>query len=116
MNANPHARDPKSLVTFVVGPEGNTAEFFVHKEVVCHHSKVFQAAFNSVFIEGATQSYRLEDVSPAAFKFMMQWLYSQRFNLLHHDPNHKCCGRDEDRDIQQDTALVSALNRSLQRT
>jgi hypothetical protein len=33
------------------------------------------AAFTSGFVEGQTQTYRLEDTTARAFKFLMQWLY-----------------------------------------
>ncbi|KAL2072728.1 hypothetical protein VTL71DRAFT_12071 [Oculimacula yallundae] len=80
--------DTKSLVTFIVGPDGNTTEFIVHKEIVCHHSKVLNAAFNSEFVEGLTQTYRLNDFGEGTFKFAIQWMYSQKLNLLHKDANH----------------------------
>lgn len=101
-------RDPKALVTFVVGPEGHTTEFLIHKEVACHHSKVLEAAFRSQFVEGSTQTYRLADTTEGAFKFMMQWMYSQKLNLLHHDPNHKVDINAHGKDGNQDSNLVSA--------
>ncbi|PVH85693.1 hypothetical protein DL98DRAFT_511272 [Cadophora sp. DSE1049] len=98
--------DPKALVTFIIGPEGHTTEFIVHKEVAYHHSKVFEAAFNSQLVEGSTQTYRLADTSESAFKFMMQWLYSQKFNLLHHDPSHEVDTNTEGKDCSQDMYLT----------
>jgi hypothetical protein len=71
-------RDPNSLVTFVVGNEGESTTFTVHKEVACYHSKVLNAAFNGQFAEGQTQSYRLEDTTEHAFRLLMQWMYSQK--------------------------------------
>lgn len=73
--------DPNSLVTFLVGGENNSSRFTVHKEVVCSHSEVLSAAFNSNFIEGQTQTYRLEDTTERAFTLFMQWLYSQKLVL-----------------------------------
>ncbi|KAG4433068.1 hypothetical protein IFR05_011462 [Cadophora sp. M221] len=100
------SRDPKSLVTFIVGPEGSTKEFLVHKEVACHHSDVLKAAFNSGFIEGSTQTYRLEDVSEGAFNFLIQWLYSQKLNLLVDDPDHVVNTKDEGEDCDEDMHLA----------
>lgn len=42
---------------------------------------MLRAAFNSSFIEGQTQTYRLEDIDPAAFRLFVQWLYSQKIDL-----------------------------------
>lgn len=79
--------DGKSLVIFIVGPDPNPTEFLIHKEVVCHHSDVLAAAFNSAFQEGQTQTYRLEDTTERAFKLFMQWLYSQKFMLIRTGPD-----------------------------
>jgi len=38
-------------------------------------------AFNSEFVEGQTQTYRLEDTIEQAFRLLVQWLYSQKFEL-----------------------------------
>jgi BTB/POZ domain len=53
----------------------------VHKEVACLHSPVFKTAFNGSFVEGKTQTYRLEDTSVDVFRLLVQWLYSQKFKL-----------------------------------
>lgn len=38
-------------------------------------------AFNSKFIEGETQTYRLEDTNTGTFQLLVQWLYSQELRL-----------------------------------
>jgi hypothetical protein len=68
-------------VTFIIGKEEKTTKFMINKEVVCFHSKVLDAAFNSNFIEGQTLENYLDDTSPGAFKLFMQWLYSQKLVL-----------------------------------
>lgn len=68
-------------MTFLVGPGEDPTTFLVHKEVACKHSPVFAAAFNSDFIEGQTQTYQLEDTTVEVFRLLVQWLYSERFNL-----------------------------------
>ncbi|PMD39676.1 hypothetical protein L207DRAFT_583536 [Hyaloscypha variabilis F] len=80
--------DSNSLVTFIVGKEGETGKFTAHKEVVCYHSKVLNAAFNSTSVEGQTQTYRLEDTSEV-FKLFMQWIYFQRLTLKQRDDTRK---------------------------
>ncbi|KAH6709055.1 hypothetical protein BKA61DRAFT_489554, partial [Leptodontidium sp. MPI-SDFR-AT-0119] len=77
--------NPKSLVTFLVGP-GST-EFLIHKEVVWLHSDILSAAFNSGFTEDQTQTYRLEDTSEGTFRLFMQWLYCQNFKIIQ-GPEH----------------------------
>jgi BTB/POZ domain len=49
-------------------------------EFACYHSPVLRAAFNSAFLEGQTQIYRLDDVSPTACRLLVKWLYSQSFD------------------------------------
>lgn len=78
---DPVSRDSNSLVSFIIGKEGETVKFTAHKEVVCYHSTVLEAAFNSNFIEGQTQTYRVEDTTEGVFKLFMQWIYSQKLTL-----------------------------------
>lgn len=66
----------------MIGPGDNPEKFMVHKEVACYHSPVFDAAFNSEFIEGQTQAYRLDDTTPRAFRLLVQWLYGQKLALV----------------------------------
>jgi hypothetical protein len=50
----------------------------VHKEVPCLYCPVFEAAFKSDFIEGQTQTYKLEDITVDAFQYVVYWFYSQK--------------------------------------
>jgi hypothetical protein len=68
------------MVTFLVGPIAQ--KFLIHKERVCHHSPVLKAAFNGNFIEGQTQTYRIEDTSPGAFRMFTRWIYDQGLDLF----------------------------------
>jgi hypothetical protein len=40
------------------------------------------AAFNSSFVEGQTQTYRIDDTHPDAFRLFVQWFYTQDFHTL----------------------------------
>jgi len=40
---------------------------------------VLKAAFNGNFIEGQTQTYRLEGTDPKIFTLLVQWMYKQAF-------------------------------------
>lgn len=42
---------------------------------------MLRAAFNSSFVEGQTQTYRLEDIGSDAFRLLVQWLYSQKIDV-----------------------------------
>lgn len=75
--------DPISLVTFFVGPEPTAVEFLIHRDVVYRQSSVLAAAFKGSFVEGQTQTYRLEETSPSAFRLFMEWMYSQKLTLLY---------------------------------
>ena len=74
-------REPAAFVTFFIGEGDNPTKFLVHKEFACHYSPVLKRAFNSEFVEGQTQTYRLEDTTEQAFRLLVQWLYSQKFEL-----------------------------------
>ncbi|KAH6671118.1 hypothetical protein B0J14DRAFT_595375 [Halenospora varia] len=71
------------IVTFNIGPNGSPDQksFIIHKEVACFHSPVLNAALNSEFIEGQTQTYTLEDTTPGSFRLLMQWLYGGEFKV-----------------------------------
>ncbi len=51
----------------------------MQKEVAIFYSRVLEAAFNSDFAEGQTQTYTIEDVDEGVFKLFIQWLYRQKF-------------------------------------
>ncbi|KAG4443030.1 hypothetical protein IFR05_001484 [Cadophora sp. M221] len=95
--------DPGTLVTLIAGKDETYTKFLVHKEVACHHSRVWldnphpfnlklhphspaidvlKAAFESDFIEGQTQTYRLEESTKGAVTFLMQFLYSQKLHTI----------------------------------
>ncbi|CZT42878.1 uncharacterized protein RSE6_02830 [Rhynchosporium secalis] len=78
----PTYSDPKSLVTFLIGAGPNPVQFLIHKEIVCHNSRVLAVAFNGNFIKGRTQTYQIDDTTERAFKLFMQWLYSKSFTLV----------------------------------
>ncbi|KAE8446865.1 hypothetical protein EG329_011496 [Mollisiaceae sp. DMI_Dod_QoI] len=77
----PTFSDPTALVTFIIGKDDNKKTFIIHKDVVCESSSVLKAAFESEFVEGQTQTYKLEDTTERAFKLLMQWMYAGRFTV-----------------------------------
>ena len=55
----------------------NRQTFVVYKQVVCHFSLLFRAAFNSSMVEGRTNSMTLENVEARVFGMFVHWLYTQ---------------------------------------
>ncbi|KAF5878141.1 uncharacterized protein Bfra_000309ia [Botrytis fragariae] len=74
---------PNEMVTFIVGTGDKQETFQIHKQVACEHSDVWNRAFNSMFIEGQTQTYRIEDTDPEVFRLLTQWVYRDNFDLFH---------------------------------
>jgi hypothetical protein len=54
-------RNSHQLVTLFAGQNEEAKSFLIHKDFACHYSPVLKAALNSSFIEGQTQSYRMEE-------------------------------------------------------
>ena len=67
------------MVTFIVGKENVKQTFVNHKNLATSNSGVFKAAFDGNFLEGHTQSMRLEDVESRIFGYFVQWLYDRTF-------------------------------------
>ncbi|KAK2628411.1 hypothetical protein QTJ16_001514 [Diplocarpon rosae] len=77
--------NPSEKVTLVVGEEGKTETFLIHKEYACHCSPVLKAAFTGSFIEVQTRSYRLEELNPNTFRILAQWFYPRKIVVHEHD-------------------------------
>jgi hypothetical protein len=76
------SRNPKDIVTLIAVEGDDTKEFLVHKEFACHYSPTLNAAFNSTFIEGQTQTYCLENTSEGVVRLLIQWLYTQKLDIV----------------------------------
>lgn len=72
----------------VVGPEKQ--DFGIHKGLLCHYSKYFQAAFNSTFEEGVNGVVELPEEKPATFDIVYAWLYSQKLTQVYHGQDVTC--------------------------
>ena len=53
----------------------------IQQNFACHYSPVFKAAFDSAFVEGQTQIYRLNDVNRRVFPHLINYLYTERVDL-----------------------------------
>jgi hypothetical protein len=69
-------------------------------EFACHYSPVLSAAFNSNFMEGETQTYRLEDINPSTFRLLVQWLYHGKFDVFKQD-DLECPDDEDDPEIEK---------------
>lgn len=74
---------PNEMVTFIIGTGDKQEIFQIHKQIACEHSEVWNRAFNSVFVEGQTQTYRIEDTGPEVFRLLTQWVYRDKCDLIH---------------------------------
>jgi hypothetical protein len=68
------------LVTITAGAGTNEKNFLIHKKFARHYSPIFATAFESKFIEGQTQTYKLDDVAGTVVQLLIQWLYTKRFD------------------------------------
>jgi len=68
----------QEFVTFIVGT--NKTKFLIHKSFACAYSPVLKAAFNNTFVEGQTQTYKLEETTEGAFGLLSQWIYTQKLD------------------------------------
>src|ERR1700742_1837678 len=81
-NGLTYPRDPGAIVTFLIGKVSDPPKMFlINKEFACHASPAFDAAFNSNFIEGQTQTYKLDDTTTRAFQLLTQWMYFQKITI-----------------------------------
>jgi len=64
-------------VTFIVDREEIKQTFIVHKDFATANSDFFKAAFEGNFVEGQTQTMRLEDVEVHIFGLLVNWLYTR---------------------------------------
>ncbi|KAE9376527.1 hypothetical protein N431DRAFT_452942 [Stipitochalara longipes BDJ] len=72
------SRQSQSFVTILAGKGDAQEEFRVHKNVITYFSPFFDAAFNSNFIEGQTQTMTLEDIEAPIFGLFNNWLYIRK--------------------------------------
>lgn len=73
-------RKPAELITLYAGE--SDVKFVVHKEFAYFYSPVLKAAFESNFIEGQTQTYRLGDSTYRAVRVLSHWLYTQTLDTV----------------------------------
>ncbi|TGO53103.1 hypothetical protein BOTNAR_0305g00060 [Botryotinia narcissicola] len=97
------------MVTFIVGTGYKQETFQIHKQIACEHSEVWNRAFNSVFVEGQTQTYRIEDTDPEVFRLLTQWVYREEFDHVHSgdlNASHSDDFASMVRCIDEDSALL----------
>ena len=75
------SRNPLQLVTIYAGSKPDAKSVVVHKDFACHYSPVFKAAFNSSFVEGQTQEYRVDEEDEEVVRLLVHWLYTQQLDV-----------------------------------
>ncbi|KAF2098500.1 hypothetical protein NA57DRAFT_75742 [Rhizodiscina lignyota] len=68
-----------TMVTITVGSEKKA--FVVHKDLICHYSKYFKAAFGGNFKEAEEKKSNLPDVETETFEIFVAWLYKQKLDI-----------------------------------
>ncbi|KAF8854928.1 hypothetical protein BDZ45DRAFT_692973 [Acephala macrosclerotiorum] len=103
----PPFKEPNTFAKFIIGKEEKT--FTVHHETSCK-VPVFKKAFESDFIEGQLQAYRLEDVSEQVFNFLMRFLYRENLPVMKLKERWKKWSNNDDNDylvaVEEDRNLV----------
>jgi hypothetical protein len=66
------------MVTFIVGEEPAKHTLVVHERLATISSRFFRAAFDGRFVEGGTQTRRLDDVDDGVFGTLIHWLYTKK--------------------------------------
>jgi hypothetical protein len=92
------------MVTLYAG-DSNEA-FTVHKEFACHYSPVLKTAFNSNFIEGQTQTYRLQETTERAVRLLVPWFYTQKLDTFVPKETKEAVSDERKAESSQDAALV----------
>ncbi|KAE9381286.1 hypothetical protein N431DRAFT_490688 [Stipitochalara longipes BDJ] len=81
-NKGPALKNPLQLVTLYAGSKSDSKSVVVHKDFACHYSPVFKAAFNSGFVEGQTQEYRVDEEDEEVIRLLVHWFYTQQLDIL----------------------------------
>ncbi|KAF7858872.1 hypothetical protein EAF04_008914 [Stromatinia cepivora] len=98
-------------------------DFGIHKDLICHYSPYFKAAFNSGLEESITGIMKLPETKPEVFELFYHWLYNQDLEIPPWEPTMlraeakckktKCChcnpGKtdDDSDDIDNDCAAIA---------
>ncbi|KJX96133.1 hypothetical protein TI39_contig804g00009 [Zymoseptoria brevis] len=65
------------IVNIVVGGEGATKTFPLHKGILCHYSGYFDKALNGTFMEARNKEIILSEEEVDVFEDFVVWLYSR---------------------------------------
>jgi hypothetical protein len=52
-------------------------DFAIHKDLICHHSLYFKAAFTSGLEESQTGIMTFSEIKVSVFELFFNWLYNQ---------------------------------------
>lgn len=85
-------RNANDLVFLIAKDE---SKFTVHKAFACFYSPVLKAAFESEFIEGQTQTFRLSDYDADTVQLFVYWVYSQEVSPVQVPAKNDTLGKYE---------------------
>ncbi|RDW64201.1 hypothetical protein BP5796_10703 [Coleophoma crateriformis] len=103
--SNGSYKAPLELVTFYVGEDSEG--FSVHEEFAAHYSPVLREAFSKC-AEGDPKTFGLDDTPKRAFQLLVQWLYSQTFELMTEDEYGEGSSLGDDTDSGSQLVLYQA--------
>ncbi|CZR51122.1 uncharacterized protein PAC_00997 [Phialocephala subalpina] len=72
--------NPTQFITLIADKDNAGVKFGVHKDFACHYSPVLEAAFNSDFTEGQTQSYNFPEYEADVIRALVEWIYTQKIS------------------------------------
>ena len=79
------------FVHIIIGAEKR--DFTIHKGLICHYSKFFDAAFEGKFSEGSSGIVELRQESVTTFEIVYIWLYSRNLNNSGEERDEDCTHR-----------------------
>ncbi|KAI9640744.1 hypothetical protein NHQ30_011053 [Ciborinia camelliae] len=77
-------------------------DFGVHKDIICHYSPYFKAAFNSGFQETITGVLKLPETEPEVFELFYHWLYNQELYIPDWSPTKSSTDVDDTMGLEED--------------
>jgi hypothetical protein len=84
------------LAKVIVGVGGQAQTFLIHKDLFCHKSPYFRAAFDGAFKKGVEQKLELDDVEPQTFAPLAAWVYTGTIEEDKPENPKNLKSRDED--------------------
>lgn len=83
-----------NIAASMLAPDTLEYKFVVYKDIICHYSPFFHAAFNGNFEEGRTQTINFVDVDHEIFDLLLKWIYTKDIkNVMDQRPSLMSCAK-----------------------